>query len=141
MRRIEKITRLRHPGVLNDFVWPTDLPTFGRFNLIYGWNGTGKSTLSSLFRCIEQRISPPEGKVVLQIDGAEVDGTSFRALTLPVRVFNRDFVNENVFPTGGGDVPPILIVGKENVERQAEAAHLDDAIRRSLARLGYAERA
>jgi wobble nucleotide-excising tRNase len=35
-------------------------------------------------------------------------------------VFNRDFIAESVFPIGGGDVPPILVVGKESVEKQKE---------------------
>ncbi|MFM2625697.1 AAA family ATPase [Vibrio owensii] len=26
-----------------------------KFNLIYGWNGSGKSTSSRLFRCIENK--------------------------------------------------------------------------------------
>lgn len=121
MSRIEKIKRLRHPGVLNDFAWPDGLPTFGRFNLVYGWNGSGKTTLSRMFRCLEQRIAPQEGQVQLQVDGVSIDGSGFPGSTLPVRVFNRDFINESVFPTGGGDVPPILVVGKENVERQKEA--------------------
>lgn len=52
MTLITKINRLRHPGVLRDFTWPADLPSFGRYNLIYGWNGSGKTTLSNLFRAL-----------------------------------------------------------------------------------------
>ena len=121
MTGIQKITRLRHPGVLRDFAWPADLPTFGRFNLIYGWNGSGKTTLSRVFRCLEQRIVPPDGQVTIHVDSNDLAGGSFPASTLPVRVFNRDFVNENVFPVGGRDVPPILVVGKESVEKQKQA--------------------
>ena len=44
------MSRLRGCGVFRNFGWPTDLPEFGRHNLIYGWNGTGKTTLSRLFR-------------------------------------------------------------------------------------------
>lgn len=31
---------------------------------------------------------------------------------------------ESVFPAGGGEVPPILVVGKESVEKQKEVDHL-----------------
>lgn len=121
MIRIQKITKLHHPGVLRDFEWPADLPMFGRFNLIYGWNGSGKTTLSNVFRCLEQRIVPSEGQVILEIDDVKVAGEHFASSRLPIRVFNRDFVRESIFPVGGGDIPPIFIVGKESVEKQKEA--------------------
>lgn len=121
MSLIDKISRLKHPGVLRDFTWPTDLPTFARFNLIYGWNGSGKTTLSRLFRCLEQRSVPSAGEATLRIDGRDVNETDFSQANIHIRVFNRDFVNESVFPGGGGDVPPIFVVGKESVEKQKEA--------------------
>ena len=36
MMPIDRLARLRHPGVFSDFSWPADLPTFGRYNLLYG---------------------------------------------------------------------------------------------------------
>ena len=35
---IGRIARLRNCGVFHDFTWPAGLPTFGRYNLLYGWN-------------------------------------------------------------------------------------------------------
>ena len=119
-RLISRITRLRHAGVLRDFTWPAELPTFGRYNLIYGWNGSGKTTISKLLRALELRSAPASGEVTLSINGTDVTGQEFHQATLPVRVFNRDFVTESVFPLGGGDVPPILVLGKESVEKQKE---------------------
>lgn len=124
MSLITKIARLKHPGVLRDFTWPADLPSFGRFNLIYGWNGSGKTTLSRVFRAIEQRAACSPGEVTLLIDGHEVTGQDFPKTTVHVRVFNRDFVNESVFPVSGGEVPPIFVVGKESVEKQKEVDRL-----------------
>jgi wobble nucleotide-excising tRNase len=115
---IEKIVRLKHPGALHNLQWPADLPTFGEFNLIYGWNGSGKTTISRLLRCLEQHEVPAPGTVTLRMAGHDIDGTAFPAATTDVRVFNRDFVNDSVFPVGGGDVPPIFVVGKESVEKQ-----------------------
>src|SRR5690554_1798827 len=101
MTLVTKISRLRHPGVLRDFSWPADLPSFGRYNLIYGWNGSGKTTLSNLFRALELRRQP-EGEVTLAAANSSITGNEFAQSTLPVRVFNRDFVAANVFPVGGG---------------------------------------
>ena len=124
MSRICRITRLRGYGVFRDFKWPSDLPEFGQYNLIYGWNGTGKTTLSRLLRDLELRRRPTMGQATLHISGNDVAGDSFPQSTLQIRVFNRDFVRRNVFPVGGGDMPPILVLGAENVERQRRIEHL-----------------
>lgn len=121
---IDRITRLREVGVFHDFTWPAALTDLGRYNLIYGWNGSGKTTLSRIFRDIELRRPPRRGEGIVHIDGADVRGEDFAEVTLQVRVFNRDFVNESVFPAGGADVPPIFVVGKESVEKQKEADRL-----------------
>ena len=129
MNLISHIKHIRHPGVIRDFSWSTDLFEFGRYNLIYGWNGSGKTTISSLFRALEGRTAPANGEVIFTISGSDVNGSNFSDATLPVRVFNRDYVTESIFPIGGGEVPPILIVGKESVEKQQEV----DKLRNRLA--------
>lgn len=123
MTLVTKINRLRHPGVLRDFSWPAELPTFGRYNLIYGWNGSGKTTISNLFRALELRTQP-EGEVTLATANSSITGNEFAQSTLPVRVFNRDFVAANVFPVGGGEVPPIFVLGEESADKQAQAEQL-----------------
>lgn len=125
MTLVTKISRLRHPGVLRDFSWPADLPSFGRYNLIYGWNGSGKTTLSNLFRALELR-KQPEGEVTLATANSSITGNEFAQSTLPVRVFNRDFVAANVFPVGGGEVPPIFVLGEESAEKQAQVEQLKE---------------
>lgn len=135
MSSIQRISRLRHPGVLRDFTWPADLPDFGRFNLIYGWNGSGKTTISRVFRAIEQRTALAEGEATVRVDGHEVTEHAFQEARIPVRVFNRDFVNESVFPATHADVPAIFVVGKENVAKQKVADTLKaDRTQRELER-------
>jgi wobble nucleotide-excising tRNase len=121
---IERILQMRNCGVFRDFSWPTDLSDFGRYNLLYGWNGAGKTTLSRLFRSLELRRSPTVGEAVLRISGIDVAGNEFPFSTFPIRVFNRDFIHESVFPIGGGDVPPIFVVGKDSVDKQKDVDRL-----------------
>jgi len=121
---IERIVRLRDHGVFRDFSWPTDLTDFGRYNLVYGWNGSGKTTLSRLLRDLELRRVPASGEVQLRVNGNDLSGADFPQASLQIRVFNRDFIQESVFPVGGGDVPPIFVVGTESVEKQKDTERL-----------------
>src|SRR5688572_18853742 len=108
--KISRLPRLRNHGVFRDFNWPADLADFDRYNLIYGWNGSGKTTLSRLFRALELRKIPATGEVKVRIDENDVAGTDFPNAAASIRVFNRDFVIDSVFPAGGGDVSPIFVV-------------------------------
>lgn len=121
---LRRVSQLRGCGVFRDFTWPTDLPEFRKYNLIYGWNGSGKTTLSRLLRALELRNVPTLGQATVRTDVHDLASSDFPQATLPIRVFNRDLVNESIFPIGGGDVPPIFIVGKDNVEKQKKADRL-----------------
>lgn len=125
---IISVRKLRDCGVFRDFSWPNDLNEFGQFNLIYGWNGSGKTTLSKIFRALENRTEPPNGNVIVGIDGRDVNNDGFSQVTLPIKVFNRDFVTESIFPTDGGNVAPIFILGKENVEKQKQIEQLKSSL-------------
>lgn len=120
---ITRIKRLADYGVFRDFTWPGDLPDFARYNLIYGWNGSGKTTLSRLFHALEAKTPLLAGQATVCVDGRDLAHTDFAQVALPVRVFNRDFVSANVFPTSG-DVAPIFIIGSQNVEKQKQVDQL-----------------
>ena len=45
---IKKITKLKNLGLYTNFSWDTSLQELKQYNVIYGWNGTGKSTFSKL---------------------------------------------------------------------------------------------
>lgn len=127
---ITQVKRLRDCGVFHNYTWSADLPDCARFNVIYGWNGSGKTTLSRLLRCLETKSPPASGQMTVTLDGRDIGNGDIHQVTLPIRVFNRDFVNESVFPTDG-DVAPIFVLGRENVEKQKQVAQLkrslDDA--------------
>ena len=129
MSPIDRIAKLRHPGILRDFSWPENLPDFGRYNLIYGWNGSGKTTISRIFQALETRTPPSNCEVELTIQGQRTAGQDFLQSSLPVRVFNRDFVSLNVVQTAGGDVPPILVLGEDSVEKQSKVEELKEDLR------------
>ena len=53
-------------------------------------------------------------------------GESFPQSNFQVRVFNRDFIQDNVFPLGRGEMSPILVLGAENVEKQKQVQFLTE---------------
>lgn len=129
--KITRISRLQNHGVYRDFTWPPVLPDFRQYNLIYGWNGTGKTTLSRLFRDLEFRRPPTLGKVKLRIDDNDYKGQEFTGISkssFQVRVFNKDFIQENVFPLEKRDIPPILVLGAGSVTKQKEVEKLKEQL-------------
>jgi len=114
--------------MFRDFAWPNDLHSFGQFNLIYGWNGCGKTTLSALLALVEKRSVLSEGELELELDGtSKVTGAELSTRPVPqVRVFNREFVNATL--QSSGDMAPIYFLGEDSVEKQAQV----DALRKDL---------
>lgn len=137
MSCITCIKRLHKCGIFKDFTWPSDLPKFGRYNLIYGWNWTGKTTLSRILRCMEKRTAPM-GEITVEVDGKDIRYSDFTNITVPIRVFNREFIEESVFPFGEGDLPPIFVLGVESVEKQKEVERLKGAYAEAQSKLELA---
>ena len=50
---IRRLARVRDFGCFHDFSWPADLVHFKKFNLIFGWNYSGKTTFARALRCFE----------------------------------------------------------------------------------------
>lgn len=123
--KITRINRIKRHRVFQDFSWPADLPEFARFNLLYGWNGCGKTTLSNLFRFIERKANIAEGECEFRIDQNNCNGNALSVSSgLPrLRVFNRDFVAANFFATEVS-LNPIYFLGEDSVEKQKQIESL-----------------
>ena len=96
---LKQIKKIRDFGIFQKYDWDNSLKDFSNFNLTYGWNYCGKTTLSRIFRCFEL------GQKHLDYDIAkfEVEDTSGSKYTeasfpskLNIRVFNTDFINDNL---------------------------------------------
>ncbi len=96
LRKFEEIKDL---GVFPNFKWESGLQQFEFFNLIYGWNGTGKTTLSRLLRYLENNEYLPEGwqpKFKILTDAGVGADTNPSFLLGSICVFNTDFVEDNI---------------------------------------------
>ncbi len=124
--RISRLSKIRNHMVFQNFVWPHELPAFAQFNVIYGWNGTGKTTLSSLFAHLQVGCAITQGEMEFELDsGDKISGGDISNATVPpVRVFNRDFVAKTIESIGQNNVAPIYFLGTENIEQQKQVEEL-----------------
>ena len=124
--QIKRIARIERYRIFRDFTWPETLPNFARFNLIYGWNGVGKTTLSGLFSYLQTKQIMTEGRVDWLIDQGTVSSTNIANEQTPaVRVFNRDTVARTVFESSQGRLPPVYYLGEDTAKKQAQIEKLE----------------
>ena len=116
--KITKFLKIKNYRIFRDFSWPHGLLPFARYNLLYGWNGSGTSTLSSLFLKMQRKESQAEGEVTVEIDGSiGVLGSQFSTANIPpVRVFNRYFIEDTLIAIKDASAKPILYLGRQSVE-------------------------
>lgn len=123
---IKKIARLSKFGNYRSFRWGSNT-AFSKRNLIYGWNYSGKTTLSRLFQIIEDpsQIIHWIGcrfEVELQ-NGDRLTETNI--LNQPrVKVFNRDFIQRNF--AQDHKAPAVFIVGVDAIRLRDRIVRLNE---------------
>jgi wobble nucleotide-excising tRNase len=111
---ITKISKIKNLGlVFKDFTWKTGVSDFNRFNLIYGWNGCGKTTFTRLFDAVSGNTIP-----ALEYE-IEEGGTKYdESATFPkrIRLFNQDYIEKNVEILDSRANSISILLGEENKE-------------------------
>ena len=112
---------------------------FKRLNILYGRNYSGKTTLSRIFRALETGRMPLNyvgSTFTVHGDKGDVTQAGLTGHGYDVRVYNRDFVSENlsflINQSIGGEIKTFAIVGEKNKE-------IEDAIAAIQATLGSIE--
>lgn len=133
---IKKITKLKNLGLYTNFSWDTSLQELKQYNVIYGWNGTGKSTFSKLLGSLNtgsHEDFPDLEYQILDSDGN--NHTHGSVFSTPIRVFNTDFITENIDFDTLSSKSITVILGKQNKEAlqaieddEAELAKVNEAI-------------
>lgn len=115
-----KINSIKNLGTFTDFSWQNDCEPFKRYNFIYGWNYSGKTTLSRLFRCLELKKlhqDYPNLQFNIQTDNGDITQKDIVNNNLLIRVFNEEFIEENFkWNDENHKINPVLILGKESIE-------------------------
>lgn len=125
---LKTIDEVRGAAVLDGYSSRTaNVHDFDRFNLIYGWNASGKTTLSRIFGLLEAAGSSrlPIGSYArFGMEGGTLD-TRIDAdrSRIHVRVFNRDFIEDNLNEHHTA-APSLLVVGSDNIRLSNRIAQL-----------------
>lgn len=132
---LKKINNIKKFGIFNDFVWDSEVlnkggavQSFVDINIIYGRNYSGKTTLSRILRALETRYISDKYEnplFSLKFTGkSEVTQKDLTEHDKNIRVFNEDFVRENLrFISNPDDsIEPFAILGDDNnkIEKEIE---------------------
>ena len=122
--RIQKVEKLNHARFHN-FSWSSGLNPFcDETNILFGWNGSGKTTFSRFIRSIEQ------GKVLngcthkIKLDSTQLtESSDLNSVKNKIKVFNGDYVDETL--RGSAKIPYIFFAGKEAVDYAEDEKKLE----------------
>jgi len=110
---IKDIKKIKNLGIFADYKADKDLQPFNRYNLFYGWNRSGKTTLTKLFTGLEAGALSEFLDLEYEI---EVDTGSLKqgqSLNTKIRVFNEDYILNNI-QILQSKAKAIYILGGEN---------------------------
>lgn len=120
---IKRIASVKKFGVYTDFKWDANTPDFNDKNIIYGWNYSGKTTLSRLFKILANKSELEEEYNSIEFSVQLKNGTNITEInrienSLDIAVFNSDFIKDNLhFDSVDPKIKGILFdIGEENVD-------------------------
>ncbi len=130
---IRRIDSIKGMAVFGDFQWAAsvrdngnNIGEFKKINIVYGRNYSGKTTLSRIFRALEtesisEKYNSPEFRVSFD-DGTSVTQDSLDSHGQTIRVFNEDFVRDNLrfIVDEEQDINSFAILGEDNAKLEKE---------------------
>lgn len=138
---IKKIKSINGMAVFHGFGWDNSVKdssgkvvNFSDINVLYGRNYSGKTTLSRILRGLETgTISDKYGSPEFCLefcDGSEITQDSLNKCLSKVRVFNEDFVRDNLrFITNPDEnIEPFAILGEDNTKIEAEIQSIESEL-------------
>lgn len=125
-------------GSFKDFNWKkaikdqgSNVLNFKRLNIIYGRNYSGKTTISRIFRSLQTGRIPinyNSPSFTIYGDKGEVNESGISAHGYEVRVYNRDFVTDNLSFLANqvdGEIKTFAIVGEINKDIENAIATIE----------------
>jgi len=144
---LRRLAWVKNAGLFEDFKWDASVPELARINVIYGANGSGKTSLASALELSDVASKRHENISV------EVESGGSRHLTAGshdsvfdrVHVFSSDYVaRAHRFRSDNPDMDPILTLGQRTAEAEEKLVGLRAQVEiddKALAELNGAVRA
>ncbi|MDR0820184.1 MAG: AAA family ATPase [Endomicrobium sp.] len=130
---IKSINKLKNFGSFRDFSKDTTLPEFKQVNLFYGYNASGKTTLTRVFSCLNNG-----GFVMPELEGCElgilvndkvIKNLSESPIKNKIRIFNSDFIEDNLQLKEGQAKKLSAVIGKENIDIKRDITKLEEKLK------------
>ena len=98
---IKRINKIKNLAVFSNYTRNSDLRDFEEKNIIYGWNYSGKTTISRLLSyldkdmLIDEELKNIEFEIEL-LDGKKITNENRSESPAMIKVFNSDFIKTNL---------------------------------------------
>lgn len=136
---LRRLDWIRDGGYFDDYRWDGSLPDFERINVLYGCNGSGKSSLARVFDGLR-----PEADGHRQVSITIDDGGSARTTNgqqdpvfKRVLVFSEEYVaRSHRFRDGNADMDAVLTLGQRTAEDEEQLESLREEQEKLLTERG-----
>lgn len=121
---IKKITHLKDFGIFQDFQWSGDLPEFKEKNILYGWNYSGKTTISRLLNSLKEKSLPSKyqsAQFKIETDSGTTTNENISTNVLQIQVFNAEYIKKNLKWDSEDSLDPIAFdVGEDVLNKRGQ---------------------
>lgn len=98
---IKRINKIKNLGVFSNYPRNSELKDFDEKNIIYGWNYSGKTTISRLISYLDKETVIDDDYKNLEFEIEMTDSTKITNInrsesSVYVKVFNSDFIKNNL---------------------------------------------
>jgi wobble nucleotide-excising tRNase len=100
---IKRIELIKEFGIFKDFNWNSipDIQDFKEKNVFYGWNYSGKTTISRIFsslrdKHLHEKCQKGEFKIIFDNDKKIITQDNLDKFEYGVQVFNSEFIKQNL---------------------------------------------
>tara|TARA_B110000967_G_scaffold202345_2_gene241019 strand:- start:294 stop:1328 length:1035 start_codon:yes stop_codon:yes gene_type:complete len=120
---IKRINHIKNFGVFQNYRRTGDIQDFTNLNIIYGWNYSGKTTISRIFQHFERTEKNPDYSTAeFEIENHNGDKFNEQKQLIDdrlIRTFNSDFIKNNLKWDGSNfDAIQVLILGEDAIEAE-----------------------
>jgi len=123
--KIQKVEKLNYARFRN-YSWDASLKDFANeINILFGWNGSGKTTFSKVLHNLENEVVESNCTFKIKTDLSQItESTNQSLLKNNIRVFSGGHIEEVL--RGSATIPYIFFAGKEAVNYDIEELKLKD---------------